>query len=399
MPTLVFEIEDGSQVVAPLEGRTTIGSAEGNDIVAEREDIAPHHAEIFRGGDGTWWVRDRNSAAGTFVNGTRVTTTPHLARGPSPYRLDFGPLLRGHERRRDRIGPRNGGWLRPRPTRTSRRKGWSFLELVDALTLARAQFERTVKEREERLGALHEQAAKLESAVGSRKQELSVLGSALANAQARMEKDAKIHESRVAQLQEHASGLESDIGRKKQKLTVLDGALRDAEKTINESKSLVTGLHGSRKKHVESAKTGIETAGRNEPMAHRVETFSEQTRSKPVEMERLEHDLVDLEARKAVAASALEEHESARQRAEEALKLTTLEREEADTELTKLAGEKSRLADDVRWLGVKCGGLALEISVLETRKTELRKILDGLVNGNAEAVKKLAAARRNSKPR
>ena len=48
MPTLVFEIEDGGQVVAPLEGRMTTGSARSNDIVAEREDIAPHHAEIFR---------------------------------------------------------------------------------------------------------------------------------------------------------------------------------------------------------------------------------------------------------------------------------------------------------------------------------------------------------------
>lgn len=90
MPTLVFEIEDGSQVVAPLEGRMTIGSAESNDIVAEREDIAPHHAEIFRGGDGTWWVRDRNSAAGTFVNGARVTTN-RISQGTISLSARFRP--------------------------------------------------------------------------------------------------------------------------------------------------------------------------------------------------------------------------------------------------------------------------------------------------------------------
>ena len=72
MPSLVFEFEDGSHIVAPLSGRAVIGSAPENDVVAEREDIAARHAEIFTTDDGSWWLRDLGSAAGSFINGARI---------------------------------------------------------------------------------------------------------------------------------------------------------------------------------------------------------------------------------------------------------------------------------------------------------------------------------------
>ena len=88
MPALVFEIEDGSQIVAPLVELTTVGSADGNDVIADRPDIAPRHAEIFPADDGTWWVRDLGSGCVTCVNGERITSR-RLTPGDA---LSFGSI-------------------------------------------------------------------------------------------------------------------------------------------------------------------------------------------------------------------------------------------------------------------------------------------------------------------
>jgi len=391
MPTLVFEIEDGSQVVAPLGDRTTIGSADGNDIVAEREGIAPHHAELFRGMDNTWWVRDRNSAAGTLVNGARVFTHRLL---PGD-RLYFGSisarfsLEAGEVATKAREAP---GHPSAAIDRDLERKTSELSELGNVLARAKAQFEKTVKEQAERLAALREQATKLESAVGSRRQELSALGSALTDAQARMDKAAKIEESRVAQLQEQASRLESDISRKQQQITSLTGTLRDAEKTADKSKNRVGGLREKRRKREELRKSVPEATDQTSAGSRGAEAPpSEQQPNRLAELERIQRQVADLESRRAAAASGLEQHEAGRRRAEESLKLATLQIEQANAELKSLSGEKTSLSEEVRCLGEQRGGLGSEIAVLEARKTELRDLLDGLDRNHAEAVKKFDA--------
>lgn len=391
MPTLVFEIEDGSQVVAPLGERTTIGSADGNDIVAEREGIAPHHAELFRGMDNTWWVRDRNSAAGTLVNGARVFTHRLL---PGD-RLYFGSISARFSLEAGEVAMKADEAPKQSSAAIDRdleRKTLELAELGNVLGRAKAQFEKTVKEQGERLAALREQATNLESAVGSRRQELSALGSALTDAQARMQKAAMIEESRVAQLQEHASRLDSDITSKQQQINSLTCMLRDAEKIADKGRGRVGGFRENRRKQEERRKSGPEAPDQTRAGSPGTDAPpSEQKHNRFAELERIQREVEDLEARRAAAASFLEQHETRRRRAEESLKLTTLQIEQADAELKSLSGEKTSLSDEVRRLGEQRGALGSEISALEARKTELRDILDGLDRNHDEAVEKFDA--------
>lgn len=421
MPTLVFEIEDGSRVMAPLDGRTTIGSAEGNDIVAEREEIAAHHAELFTDQDNTWWVRDKNSPAGTFVNGSRVTTqrlspgdlllfgsisarfvletatheTPPAPKSPATpdpeiekkkleiakldddlikARAEFEKTIKEQE---SRLATLREEAARLEPAMGSKRKELSGLDA--ALAKAMADLEKNTRDEQERIAALRSEAAGLEAAVGDHKQDLASLASTLAKARMEMEKAAKVHESRLTELQQHASGLESDIGKKKQEITGLTGALHEAEKIAEEK----------RKKNEDLAKSVTEAAGRHEVLSHQVRTLSEQQRIKLTEMERLEQDLASLESRKVETAGVLEEHEAGRKRAEELMKQTAAQREQADAELKKLSAEKTRLTDEVRRLGEQSVGLNREHSELETRKSETRANLDELDKRRSEAQSQL----------
>ncbi len=333
MPTLVFEIEDGSQVMAPLDGRTTIGSAEGNDVVAEREDIAAHHAEIFTGLDNAWWVRDHKSPAGTFVNGNRVTSQ----------RLSPGDLL-----------------------------------LFGSIS-ARFFMDENAVAMEAPAESLSPVTA--DPDIEKQKLEIARLDEALTNARAEFEKTINEQESRVTELQKHASGLESDIGRKKQEIAGLTGALQEAGKIAD----------ANRRKNEELTKSVAEAAGRHEMLSHQVWTLSEQQRIKLVEMERLEQDLASLESRRIATAGVLEEHEAERQRAEESLKQAALQHEQADAELKNLREEKSRLTDDIRRIGEQRGSLSQELSELEARKSEMRATLDGLDKSHNEVLTKLNA--------
>lgn len=390
MPILVFEIEDGSQVVAPLEGRTTIGSAEGNDIVAEREGIAPRHAEVFSGMGDVWWVRDRNTAAGTFVNGARITTH-RLAPGDQ---LFLGSISARFLMDAAAVVGKSASQPRPAvgaPDPEVERKRRELSELSEALARARAQLETTAKEQKDRLDSLCEQAAKLEAAVGNGKQELTAVRSALESAHATMGDATKAHESRVARLKEEAAGLEADIQRKRQQLDLLAGALGDAEKVVAESKAPIGGLRENRRKQEDAARPAGGAAGRTGPVSRRGEKSSEQRRAKIEELERLEHLIADLNGKRAAAASALEHHEAGRQRAEEALRAAALQREQAQAELQKLGDERLCLVEDVRSLGEKSAAIGLEISVLETRRTELRESLNHLDRSRAEASQDLEA--------
>lgn len=75
MPSLVFTNESAGDFTAPLDDGLIVGSGDESSLVVEHRDISPRHAEIsMRADDGAWWVRDLESATGTFVNGVRVTS-------------------------------------------------------------------------------------------------------------------------------------------------------------------------------------------------------------------------------------------------------------------------------------------------------------------------------------
>lgn len=88
MATLVFHLDDAREIVVPLAGSVTLGSAEGNDVLVEDSSIAPKHAEVALSPTGSFVVRDLGSATGTFVNGRRVTVLP-LCEGDD---VSFGRL-------------------------------------------------------------------------------------------------------------------------------------------------------------------------------------------------------------------------------------------------------------------------------------------------------------------
>src|SRR5688572_1470021 len=76
MATLVFHLEDESEIVVPLLETVSIGSSEGNDVVVEDSSIAPAHAEVEMSVTGRFVVRDLGSESGTFVNGRRIKACP-----------------------------------------------------------------------------------------------------------------------------------------------------------------------------------------------------------------------------------------------------------------------------------------------------------------------------------
>ena len=72
--TWLREVGNGAQVVR-LTGPEPVrfGRAPDNDLVlADDLQVSRHHAELLCR-QGTWWVRDRGSHNGTFVNGSRVS--------------------------------------------------------------------------------------------------------------------------------------------------------------------------------------------------------------------------------------------------------------------------------------------------------------------------------------
>ena len=79
MLSLVFNGEHTGDFTVPLDDGLIIGSGEESSLMVEHRDISPCHAEIsFDPEDGAWWLRDLESATGTFLNGTRVRSVKLL---------------------------------------------------------------------------------------------------------------------------------------------------------------------------------------------------------------------------------------------------------------------------------------------------------------------------------
>ena len=62
-------LPDGSE--RALAPEFTIGRAEDNDLVLEKPTVSRHHAVVTEEGD-RWFLEDRGSFNGTFVNGSRI---------------------------------------------------------------------------------------------------------------------------------------------------------------------------------------------------------------------------------------------------------------------------------------------------------------------------------------
>lgn len=88
MATLVFVLEDEREIVVPVMGTVSLGSADGNDVLVDDGSVSPTHAEISVSVTGGFLLRDLGSFSGTFVNGRRVRSFP-LCDGDE---LSFGAL-------------------------------------------------------------------------------------------------------------------------------------------------------------------------------------------------------------------------------------------------------------------------------------------------------------------
>ncbi|MFZ4765263.1 MAG: FHA domain-containing protein, partial [Roseimicrobium sp.] len=72
MASLVFAIEGQPDIVVPIVGAVTLGSADGNDVLVDDASISATHAEVGPTDSGGYQVRDLGSRNGTYVNGKRV---------------------------------------------------------------------------------------------------------------------------------------------------------------------------------------------------------------------------------------------------------------------------------------------------------------------------------------
>ncbi len=71
---------DGQDEVVIDRTPFLVGRIEHNDLRVRRADASRCHAE-FHFADGAWWIVDRRSSNGTYVDGTRVTEPERVARG------------------------------------------------------------------------------------------------------------------------------------------------------------------------------------------------------------------------------------------------------------------------------------------------------------------------------
>ena len=76
---LVHKADDDTQIVKLEKEHITLGRREDNDIVLDDMFMSRKHAEVDRKGI-FYYLKDKQSRYGTFVNGARITET----------RLDYG---------------------------------------------------------------------------------------------------------------------------------------------------------------------------------------------------------------------------------------------------------------------------------------------------------------------
>ena len=62
-------LPDGSE--RELDPEFTVGRAEDNDLLLEKPTVSRHHVVVSAEGD-RWFVEDKGSFNGTFVNGSRI---------------------------------------------------------------------------------------------------------------------------------------------------------------------------------------------------------------------------------------------------------------------------------------------------------------------------------------
>ena len=76
-----------------LRNRLTIGRGEANQIRLGAKSVSREHAVLIYA-DGRWWIEDRGSANGTFVNDSRIPFgTPHPLRHADRIRIGTEQLV------------------------------------------------------------------------------------------------------------------------------------------------------------------------------------------------------------------------------------------------------------------------------------------------------------------
>jgi hypothetical protein len=75
----------------PFEGLVTLGRARNNDIILSSATVSKLHA-IFRYVDGQWFVQDKNSTNGVYIDGVRIPPGEERAVNDGA-RLRFGTAI------------------------------------------------------------------------------------------------------------------------------------------------------------------------------------------------------------------------------------------------------------------------------------------------------------------
>ena len=86
---LYLESEKIKLEISALEGKILLGRADDNMYILDDPSVSRHHLEIYFRGNKGWTIRDLDSSAGTFLNGTRVKEPVELNIGD---RLKIGAL-------------------------------------------------------------------------------------------------------------------------------------------------------------------------------------------------------------------------------------------------------------------------------------------------------------------
>src|SRR3712207_3753315 len=84
-------LPDGRETT--LRNRLTIGRGDGNQIRLAAKSVSREHAVLLYA-DGRWWIEDRGSANGTYVNDVRIPFgAPHPLRHADRIRVGTEQLV------------------------------------------------------------------------------------------------------------------------------------------------------------------------------------------------------------------------------------------------------------------------------------------------------------------
>lgn len=349
MPQLVIFVEgDYPQINELSDNKITVGRSSDNLIAIVEPSVSARHARLERKDDGTIQLIDLDSANGTRVNGSKVTSIPLVHED----RIKFG-----------RVGAVYLDWDTPPSTDESSMEGTAR---ITAIPLPGAAPKTDA--------SLHNRAADLGERVENSKKELNSVRSEIK----RTLEEKENQEKALKKLEDERARDEKDAAEKKahirEELKILRQSLAELKKTAEEKQKALKQLEsevGKKEEVIAKAKEGIEKLeATQKATSEKIEQGEEKIRSLEKSSAALNNEI----GQRNNDLAQLENRIESRQKDQEKLLLAIAENESEKNELSDSISQNRKTLDEL-------------LAELKTRKQESADLV-ALAKSNEEKVEK-----------